>query len=194
MTMVRPRHATKGLRVRHCDVTFASGELTAQRAGATSTATRVRRPTPCAAGFLAPLASNNIRPVTLYTLMVDRARSAMILDRWETTVDVEQSGGVAPGANIAVYTAPNTNQGFVDLFAYAIDHNLRCYSFPVARTSPSRSLTSACGAGTGWPQALVVVACLLAVMRAARGQRIVRRFASLCESSRDGHACSAELR
>jgi len=41
----------------------------------------------------------------------------------ETTVDVEQSGGVAPGANIAVYMAPNTNQGFVDLFATAIDKN-----------------------------------------------------------------------
>ncbi len=39
----------------------------------------------------------------------------------ETTLDVEQSGGVAPGANIIVYQAPNTNQGFVDLFAAAID-------------------------------------------------------------------------
>lgn len=41
----------------------------------------------------------------------------------ETTVDVEQSGGIAPGANIIVYQAPNTNQGFVDLFAQAIDAN-----------------------------------------------------------------------
>jgi subtilase family serine protease len=41
----------------------------------------------------------------------------------ETTVDVEQSGGVAPGANIIVYQAPNTGQGFVDLFAAAIDGN-----------------------------------------------------------------------
>jgi subtilase family serine protease len=39
----------------------------------------------------------------------------------ETTLDVEQSGGVAPGASIIVYQAPNTNQGFVDLFAAAID-------------------------------------------------------------------------
>jgi kumamolisin len=39
----------------------------------------------------------------------------------ETTIDVEQSGGVAPGANIIVYQAPNTNQAFVDLFAAAID-------------------------------------------------------------------------
>jgi subtilase family serine protease len=42
----------------------------------------------------------------------------------ETTLDVEQSGGIAPGAKIIVYQAPNTTQGFVDLFATAIDANL----------------------------------------------------------------------
>ncbi len=42
----------------------------------------------------------------------------------ETTLDVEQSGGIAPGADVIVYQAPNTNQGFVDLFATAIDANL----------------------------------------------------------------------
>jgi kumamolisin len=41
----------------------------------------------------------------------------------ETTLDVEQSGGIAPGANILVYLAPNSNQGFVDVFAAAIDAN-----------------------------------------------------------------------
>jgi kumamolisin len=41
----------------------------------------------------------------------------------ETTLDVEQSGGLAPGARIIVYQAPNTNQGFVDLFAAAIEAN-----------------------------------------------------------------------
>ena len=41
----------------------------------------------------------------------------------ETTVDVEQSGGIAPGAKILVYEAPNTSQGFVDAFAAAIDSN-----------------------------------------------------------------------
>jgi subtilase family serine protease len=41
----------------------------------------------------------------------------------ETTLDVEQSGGVAPGANIIVYQAPDTNQGFVDVMAAAIDAN-----------------------------------------------------------------------
>lgn len=41
----------------------------------------------------------------------------------ETTIDVEQSGGVAPGAKIIVYQAPNTNQSFVDAFAAAADSN-----------------------------------------------------------------------
>ncbi|HTS23586.1 MAG TPA: S53 family peptidase [Casimicrobiaceae bacterium] len=41
----------------------------------------------------------------------------------ETTLDVEQAGGVAPAANMIVYLAPNTNQAFVDVFATAIDAN-----------------------------------------------------------------------
>jgi kumamolisin len=41
----------------------------------------------------------------------------------ETTLDVQQSGGLAPGAKIIVYEAPNTDQGFVDAFAAAIDSN-----------------------------------------------------------------------
>jgi kumamolisin len=41
----------------------------------------------------------------------------------ETTLDVEQSGGIAPGAKIVVYQAPNTNQGFLDAFAAAVQSN-----------------------------------------------------------------------
>jgi subtilase family serine protease len=41
----------------------------------------------------------------------------------ETTLDVEQSGGIAPAAKIVVYQAPNTDQGFIDVFARAIDDN-----------------------------------------------------------------------
>ncbi|MFC4244117.1 protease pro-enzyme activation domain-containing protein [Gryllotalpicola reticulitermitis] len=37
----------------------------------------------------------------------------------ETDIDVEQSGGVAPGANIDVYQAPNTDAGFADAFFQA---------------------------------------------------------------------------
>jgi kumamolisin len=42
----------------------------------------------------------------------------------ETTLDVQQSGGVAPGANMRVYLAPNTDQGFLDAFAQPINENL----------------------------------------------------------------------
>lgn len=41
----------------------------------------------------------------------------------ETTLDVEQSGALAPGANIIVYQAPNTDYGFADAFAQAISDN-----------------------------------------------------------------------
>jgi kumamolisin len=41
----------------------------------------------------------------------------------ETTLDVEQSGGIAPGARITVYQSPGTGQGSLDDFAAAIDAN-----------------------------------------------------------------------
>lgn len=41
----------------------------------------------------------------------------------ETTLDVEQSGGMAPGANIIVYQAPNTNHSFLHAFANAVNQN-----------------------------------------------------------------------
>ncbi|GLQ95795.1 S53 family peptidase [Dyella mobilis] len=43
----------------------------------------------------------------------------------ETSIDVEQSGGVAPYANIIVYDAPNgTGNGYVDAFAQAVSDNV----------------------------------------------------------------------
>ncbi|WEG13130.1 protease pro-enzyme activation domain-containing protein [Pullulanibacillus sp. KACC 23026] len=42
----------------------------------------------------------------------------------ETAIDVEQSGALAPDANINVYVAPNTDTGFVDGFAKAINDNV----------------------------------------------------------------------
>ncbi|GER70295.1 aspartyl protease [Weizmannia acidilactici] len=41
----------------------------------------------------------------------------------ETTLDVEQSGALAPQADIRVYIGPNTDTGFADAFAAAIDEN-----------------------------------------------------------------------
>jgi kumamolisin len=42
----------------------------------------------------------------------------------ETDLDVEQSGGVAPGANVVVYQAPNTDYGFADAFFTAASQNI----------------------------------------------------------------------
>ncbi len=41
----------------------------------------------------------------------------------ETTLDVEQSGAIAPDAHIIVYQAPNTDYGFADAFFNAISAN-----------------------------------------------------------------------
>jgi kumamolisin len=41
----------------------------------------------------------------------------------ESTLDVEQSGGLSPGSKVMVYEGPNTDQGFIDAFAKAIDSN-----------------------------------------------------------------------
>jgi len=42
----------------------------------------------------------------------------------ETTLDVEQSGGLAPAANIRVYEAPNTSKAFIDAFFKAVNENV----------------------------------------------------------------------
>jgi kumamolisin len=42
----------------------------------------------------------------------------------ETDLDVEQSGGLAPDANVIVYQAPNTDSGFADAFFDAASDNL----------------------------------------------------------------------
>jgi kumamolisin len=44
-------------------------------------------------------------------------------DSQETSLDVEQSGGVAPQANIIVYQAPNSDLGGIDAYATAASQN-----------------------------------------------------------------------
>ncbi len=67
----------------------------------------------------------SVNPHRLQIVSVDGGPGAPsdVSGSTETTLDVEQSGGIAPGANIIVYQAPNTNQGFVDDFAAAIEAN-----------------------------------------------------------------------
>jgi len=68
----------------------------------------------------------SVNPNRIKTVDVDGGPGAPSDDSGsiETTLDVEQSGGVAPGAKVIVYQAPNTNQSFVDNFAVAIDANV----------------------------------------------------------------------
>jgi kumamolisin len=42
----------------------------------------------------------------------------------ETDIDVEQSGALAPGANVVVYQAPNSDPGFIDAFFTAASQNV----------------------------------------------------------------------
>jgi kumamolisin len=42
----------------------------------------------------------------------------------ETDLDVEQSGGLTPGASIIVYQAPNTGPGFIDVSFSAASQNV----------------------------------------------------------------------
>ena len=42
----------------------------------------------------------------------------------ETDLDVEQSGALAPGANVIVYQAPNSDPGFADAFFTAASQNI----------------------------------------------------------------------
>jgi kumamolisin len=42
----------------------------------------------------------------------------------EVTLDIEVAGAVAPGAKIAVYFAPNTDQGFIDAVTAALHDNV----------------------------------------------------------------------
>jgi kumamolisin len=46
-------------------------------------------------------------------------------DDGEVMLDIEIAGAIAPGANIAVYFAPNTDQGFVDAISQAIHDTTR---------------------------------------------------------------------
>jgi subtilase family serine protease len=66
-----------------------------------------------------------VNPYRIHVVNVDGGPGAPSDDSGsdETTLDVEQSGGIAPGAKIIVYQAPNTGQAFLDAFAAAIESN-----------------------------------------------------------------------
>ncbi len=65
----------------------------------------------------------------------------------ETDLDVEQSGGLAPGADVVVYQAPNTDPGFADAFFTAASQNL-AGSVSTSWGESETYLTAAIAAGT----------------------------------------------
>lgn len=66
----------------------------------------------------------NVRPNRITKVLVDGGTpvAAGVGDN-ETSLDVEQSGGIAPRANVRVYVAPNTLNGALDLMYTAVSEN-----------------------------------------------------------------------
>lgn len=64
----------------------------------------------------------NVKPNRIHVSQVDGGSGWSGYD--ETSLDVEQSGALAPQADINVYVGPNTDPGFVDAFAKAINDNV----------------------------------------------------------------------
>src|SRR5581483_6765925 len=67
--------------------------------------------------------------VSVTAVSVDGAQNAPVGDPnsadAEVVLDIEVAGGVAPGAKIAVYFAPNTDQGFLDAINAAVHDSVR---------------------------------------------------------------------
>jgi subtilase family serine protease len=76
--------------------------------------------------FWGPTLANIPRTGSLSVLNVDGGPgpASLATGSDETDIDVEQSGGVAPGANIIVYQAPNTDAGYADAFFEAASQNI----------------------------------------------------------------------
>ncbi|MGD0554383.1 MAG: S53 family peptidase [Streptosporangiaceae bacterium] len=64
------------------------------------------------------------RTVSVYNVDGGPGAPSFAAGSSETDLDVEQSGGLAPGANIIVYQAPNTDYGFADAFFQAASQNI----------------------------------------------------------------------
>jgi len=66
----------------------------------------------------------NVKPNRIRVIPVDGGTPVQAgVGDDETSLDVEQSGGLAPQAKIRVYVAPNTSDGFIDLFYTAASEN-----------------------------------------------------------------------
>ncbi len=71
----------------------------------------------------------NLTPPTVNAVSVDKARNVPGKDPngadGEVLLDIEVAGAVAPGSALAVYFAPNTDQGFLDAITTAVHDTAR---------------------------------------------------------------------
>jgi len=76
--------------------------------------------------FWKNVAQVQVLPNRIHLVNVDGGSGIVSLNNGsdETTLDVEQSGTIAPYANIVVYQAPNTDYGFVDAFYAAASQDI----------------------------------------------------------------------
>lgn len=92
----------------------------------------------------------NLTPPTVVTISVDGAANAPTTPDsadGEVALDIEVAGAIAPGAKLAVYFAPNTDQGFIDAITTAVHDTTH---------SPSVISISWGGPESGWSQASLI--------------------------------------
>ncbi|WP_344775664.1 S53 family peptidase [Gryllotalpicola kribbensis] len=102
--------------------------------------------------FWQSLAATPQRPRSVTVRNVDGGPGAADEYSDETDLDVEQAGGVAPGADIVVYQAPNTDAGGVDaLFQAAVENTAGSISMSWAESETLVAFGQATGAASaGW--------------------------------------------
>ena len=104
----------------------------------------------------AAFAAMNLPPPTVIAVGVDGGVNDPATDpnaNGEVALDIQVAGGVAPGAKIAVYFAPNTDQGFVDAISAAVHDTVN---------TPSVISISWGSAEPNWtPQALAAMTAVL---------------------------------
>jgi len=92
-------------------------------------------------------ANLNLSPVQVMAVSVDGATNSPSGDPsgpdGEVELDIEMAGSAAPGAEIAVYFAPNTDQGFIDAVTTAVhDATLKPSIISVSWGGPENSWTA----------------------------------------------------
>lgn len=88
----------------------------------------------------------------------------------ETSLDVEQSGGLAPQAKVRVYIAPNTNDGFIDLFYTAASENV-ADTLSISWGEPEEFYFAAANGGVDYTGQMVAIDQAL-MEAAAQGQSV----------------------